>query len=147
MTGERFRNSQQNMVAEFHEAMETPGPDAPAWLPGQRADLRCRLIEEEAAEFHDAINRGDWYEMIDALVDLLYVTHGTAVEMGVDLEPFFEEVHRANMLKAPAPDGGKSIKPDGWRSPDIASLYLRLYGEAPAPGTGDPDGLEDRPAV
>jgi len=35
--------------------------------------------------------------MIDALCDLLYVTAGAPVEMGVELGPFFDEVHASNM--------------------------------------------------
>jgi predicted HAD superfamily Cof-like phosphohydrolase len=127
----RYRNTQQSMVGEFHDVVGAPAPSAPAPLPPDRMALRCRLIEEEAGEFRAAADAGDTYGMIDALVDLLYVTHGAAVEMGVDLEPFFEEVHRANITKAPAPDGLKAIKPAGWRPPDIEGTYHRLYGAAP----------------
>lgn len=119
---------QQNAVAAFHQAMGAPAPAQPTPLSADRAALRVRLIEEEAVEFRDAVERGDWHEMIDALVDLLYVTYGAAVEMGVDLEPFFEEVHRANLRKIPAADGGKSTKPADWSPPDIAAVYARRYG-------------------
>jgi predicted HAD superfamily Cof-like phosphohydrolase len=118
---------QQDAVAAFHRAMGAPAPAQPTPLSTARAALRVRLIEEEAAEFRDAVERADWYEMIDALVDLLYVTYGAAVEMGVDLEPFFEEVHQANLQKVPATDGGKSIKPGDWSPPDIAAVYARRY--------------------
>ncbi|HLJ68543.1 MAG TPA: hypothetical protein VKX16_14405, partial [Chloroflexota bacterium] len=114
-----------------HRQMGAPAPEHPSPLDARRTALRCRLIDEEAGEFLQAAARGDWYEMIDALVDLLYVTYGTAVEMGVDLEPFFEEVHRANMRKVAAPDGGKSIKPEDWTPPDIAAVYRRVYDATP----------------
>lgn len=126
-----FRTRQQALVADFHRAMDAPAPERPAALLPQRTELRIRLIDEEEKEFREAARRGDWYEMIDALVDLLYVTYGSAVEMGVDLEPFFEEVHRANMGKIAAPDGGKSVKPDGWTPPDIEAVHNRIYGRTP----------------
>lgn len=58
---------------------------------------------------------------VDALVDLLYLTYGSFVLMGVDPEPFFEIVHRANMGKI-WPDGKahhdpvthKVLKPPHW---------------------------------
>ncbi|MGI8825897.1 MAG: hypothetical protein ACR2JC_09670 [Chloroflexota bacterium] len=124
---------QQNLVAAFHRAMGAPAAEKPTSLSPQRIELRCRLIDEEAGEFRDAAARHEWFEMIDALVDLLYVTYGAAVEMGVDLDPFFEEVHQANLRKIAATDGGKSIKPQGWSSPNIAAVHDRVYGAAPAP--------------
>jgi predicted HAD superfamily Cof-like phosphohydrolase len=50
--------------------------------------------------------------------------------MGVDLQPFFEEVHRANMTKAGGPkrEDGKQLKPVNWRPPDMAAVLTRIYG-------------------
>jgi predicted HAD superfamily Cof-like phosphohydrolase len=68
--------------------------------------------------------------MVDALCDLLYVTYGAAVDLGVDLQPFFAEVHRSNMAKVGGRkrEDGKWLKPAGWTPPDIAGLLSRLYG-------------------
>lgn len=77
--------------------------------------------------------------MVDALVDLLYVTYGTAVEMGVDLAPFFDEVHRANMHKVPGEGGGKSRKPERWVPPDLDRVWRDVYGDAPLPPSRSPD--------
>ncbi|AXQ78057.1 Cof-type HAD-IIB family hydrolase [Streptococcus chenjunshii] len=57
----------------------------------------------------------------DALTDLLYLTYGSFVLMGVDPKPFFDIVHEANMGKI-FPDGKahfdpvthKILKPDDW---------------------------------
>ncbi|HZU13400.1 MAG TPA: hypothetical protein VFB58_11220 [Chloroflexota bacterium] len=120
-----FRMPHQELVARFHRRMGIPAPQQPTPLSSERAELRARLMDEEAAKSRDAVARQDTHEMIDALTDLLSVTLGAAVEMGVDLAPFFEEVHRTNMQKIPAPHGGKSIKPDGWSPPDIAGVHER----------------------
>ncbi|MFC3928248.1 Cof-type HAD-IIB family hydrolase [Streptococcus caprae] len=58
---------------------------------------------------------------VDALTDLLYLTYGSFVLMGVDPKPFFDTVHEANMGKI-FPDGKahhdpithKILKPEGW---------------------------------
>ncbi|MBV7389066.1 pyrophosphohydrolase domain-containing protein [Enterococcus alishanensis] len=58
---------------------------------------------------------------VDALTDLLYFTYGSFALMGVDPQPIFEIVHRANMGKL-FPDGKahyhpvthKVMKPENW---------------------------------
>jgi predicted HAD superfamily Cof-like phosphohydrolase len=125
---------EQAMVAAFHRRFGSPPPEQPDLerFPGA---LRVRLIQEEADEFAQAIAAGDPVEMVDALCDLLYVTYGAAVDLGVDLQPFFAEVHRSNMAKVGGRkrEDGKWIKPAGWTPPDIAGLLSRLYGLEASP--------------
>lgn len=60
---------------------------------------------------------------VDALTDLLYLTYGSFVLMGVDPKPLFDTVHEANMGKI-FPDGKahfdpvthKILKPDDWEA-------------------------------
>lgn len=125
-----YANPSQRAVADFHVALSIPAPAHPTVLASDRVELRCSLIEEEAAEFRLAATTGRMFGMIDALVDLLYVTFGTAVEMGIDLEPFFAEVHASNMRKKAHPRAEKAIKGDDWTPPDIAGTFWRLYGSA-----------------
>jgi predicted HAD superfamily Cof-like phosphohydrolase len=72
----------------------------------------------------------NWPEMIDALCDVLYVTYGSFVEMGVNAEPFYDEVHRSNMAKVGGEtrSDGKRLKPPGWTKPDIKGLLTKLLG-------------------
>lgn len=93
----------------------------------ERDALRATLIEEEAKEAVDAIRSGDLGGAVDGLCDLLVVALGAACEFGVDLAPFFDEVHRTNLAKAGGPvrADGKVLKPDGWQPPDIAGLLRR----------------------
>lgn len=123
----------QDDVVTFHRMMDIPVAMAPSMLTPERGDLHCQLIEEEAREFLEAIESGDWLAMVDALADLLYVIYGTTVEMGVDLSPFFDEVHAANMGKIAAADGGKSLKPEGWTPPHLMHVFRRVYGDLPIP--------------
>lgn len=127
----------QEAVREFHRIMlgSEVAPQKPVGLDEYDGTLRCCLIEEEAREFRSAWESRDRTAMIDALCDLLYVTLGAGVQLGVDLEPFFGAVHTANLKKVGGTvrGDGKQLKPDGWTPPDIEGLYLRLYG-------GEPDG-------
>ena len=132
----RVVNNHQRMVETFMKSFGQDVPnkptlalDAPAPFP---FELRANLIDEEAREYVDASDGQDMVEMIDALCDILYVTYGAASAMGIDLEPFFAEVHRTNMAKL-GPDGkpilredGKGLKPPGWTPPDIAGILKRV---------------------
>lgn len=116
----------QAQVRDFMRAIGQPSPnDLQVNLPPERLALRRRLIAEEAKEFEEAATVPD---QIDALCDLLYVTYGAAVEMGIDLESFFELVHEANLRKVPGPvrEDGKKLKPEGWKPPDIEGELHRL---------------------
>lgn len=85
---------------------------------------RISLIMEEAAEFAAACRKSNQVEMIDAICDLLYVTFGTAVEMGIDIAPFFDEVHRSNMTKTGGSQdsGGKILKGPNYEPPLLQKI-------------------------
>jgi len=77
------------------------------------ATLRLHLIVEEAAELAEALQAGDEIKMIDALADLLYVTIGTGVTFGVDLNRAFKEVQQSNMSKAVRKIGDLRLRDKG----------------------------------
>jgi predicted HAD superfamily Cof-like phosphohydrolase len=55
--------------------------------------------------------------------------------MGIDLGPFFAEIHRTNMEKAGGPvrpSDGKILKPPGWKPPDIVGMLAELL-DRPVP--------------
>ena len=161
-------NQYQRDVRAFHKATggtigETIGLND-AWLG-------ANLIAEEAAETisalgfrvkievarsvysgdgihlernnYDKLAHADLENAIKELCDLIYVSIGRAVTMGIDLDPFWSEGQRANMAKATGPkrDDGKQLKPDGWRPPDIAGILQQmLWSEL------DYDNVADYPA-
>lgn len=114
----------QRDVEDFHRTLDIPVGDTPAI---RRPELRAALIAEEAGETVAAIRAGDLVEAIDGMCDLLCVVYGTAVEFGIDLAPFWNEVHRSNMAKVGGPkrEDGKALKPDGWVPPNIAGVLAR----------------------
>ena len=129
-------------VQEFHQALDIPVGDYTK--PSiSRPDLRADLILEEARETAEAIlgkriqividdeepleSGPDLAEAIDGMCDILVVTYGTAIEFGIDLMPYWNEVHRTNMAKkgGPVRDDGKRLKPPGWKDPDVKGILER----------------------
>jgi NTP pyrophosphatase (non-canonical NTP hydrolase) len=97
---------------------------------------RINLITEELIELIEAFYQDNYIEQIDALCDLLYVVFGSAVEMGVDLEPFFNDVHRSNMTKIGGhkrESDGKWIKPDDYAPAELAVAFTNKYGSSKCP--------------
>lgn len=125
-------NPWQRDVYDFHRALDVPvgcGCNSHHLSP-ERRELRAALIEEEAAETVDAIRRSRLVDTIDGLCDLIVVVLGTAVELGIDLQPFWNEVHASNMAKkgGPTREDGKKLKPEGWEPPDLFGVLMRGEG-------------------
>lgn len=122
-------NKEQNMsyqdsVKSFHSKYGAVVNTKPTLIDDKSKLLRVRLISEEAAEFASAASKNDMVGMCDALCDLLYVTFGTAVELGVDIKPMFDEVHASNMTKdgGGSDSGGKIVKGPNFKVPDLLKL-------------------------
>ena len=117
-------NDTQKMVQEFHEQFDihiavTPSiPDEPTKI------LRNRLIQEEFEEFQEAMQHKDLPAMAKELADLLYVVYGTAVSLGIDMEPVFKEVHRSNMSKVGGHkrEDGKWVKPPTYSPASLEAI-------------------------
>lgn len=64
-------------------------------------NLKLGLIKEETLEIEQAIENNDKVELLDGIIDLIYVTIGLAVSYGLDgaLEEGFQRVHASNMSK------------------------------------------------
>jgi hypothetical protein len=88
---------------------------------------------------------------VDAICDLLYVIFNLCEELELDIEPFFNEVHRSNMTKVPAAlsSNMKVQKGSSWEAPRIAEMLANYRRNAAhmtevglrvgqfVPGTGD----------
>ncbi len=107
---------------------------------------RVSWISEELQELSQALQDRDLVEIADALGDILYFVFGTAVSLGMDLEPIFDEIHRSNMQKFEPcfnthseevhctacndtglighyrQSDGKLMKPECWTAPDISNV-------------------------
>lgn len=114
-------------VRAFHEAIGMELPETPQ-LPSLAVQaLRQTLLQEEYTELQAAINAGDLVAIAQEAADLLYVTYGLCLTYGIDLNPVFAEVHRANLAKTTGPRraDGKQLKPTDWQPPDVASVLAQ----------------------
>lgn len=138
-----------DLVSEFHRAMDIPVADKPSIPSDERVRLRARLITEEYLETMEALfkepgrlfsaksilsNVADEGEirvflpdLADGLCDLDYVVAGTRLEFGIPGGAILEEVHAANRRKTGGPirEDGKRMKPAGWTPPDIEGVLKR----------------------
>lgn len=130
-----------NKVKAFHTLYEVPdatsrysAPDeTAAHMTTERLKLRLDLIAEEfQEELIPATDNRDIVEMSDALGDIIYVAIGMALELGINLNSVFSEIHASNMTKL-AEDGtvvrredGKVLKGPNYVKPNIrAALGLK----------------------
>jgi predicted HAD superfamily Cof-like phosphohydrolase len=122
---------EQQMVMEFHNTFEVHAGN-PADPKIVYPELRIALVNEEAAEFQEAVKRGDLIETIDAMCDLMYVVLGAAVTFGIDLAPFFAEVHRSNMSKVGGHkrEDGKWVKPPTYSPANLAPTLAQQIRNA-----------------
>lgn len=126
--------SNAQKIVEFHEAVGAPVPPQPVVPSLEILQLRQKLLQEEFAEASEEWEKltavrqsGNHAQPIDVtdwvheLADLLYVTYGAILACGVDPDPVFAEVHRANLSKAGGPRraDGKILKPPGWQPADV----------------------------
>ncbi len=63
-------------------------------------------------------------ELAGETADVEYVLTGTLTWFGINYPGVWDEVHRANMEKVPAPEPlGKPKKPEGWKPPDLSVAF------------------------
>lgn len=118
-------------VIDFHKAFGLYYAAYPEnKLANKDRELRIHLINEEAKEVEQAINKESLDQIAKELSDLLYVTYGAIAAFGLQdkIEDIFSEVHRSNMSKL-GPDGkpiynkiGKVVKPKNYSKADVKSL-------------------------
>ncbi|MDR4465143.1 MAG: hypothetical protein MRJ66_12835 [Nitrospira sp.] len=113
--------NEQTMVEAFHNRFDILVRTVPTDLNDDTKQLRVRLIQEEFDELKEAMAAGNLAAVAKELADLLYVTYGTAVSYGIDMEPVFQEVHRSNLSKVGGYKraDGKWVKPPTYSPADI----------------------------
>lgn len=107
----------QQLVREFMQAAGQNTPNTPTMPDLDVRELRLSLIAEELKELAEALHiswiegypcgeqwddsepPADLVKAADAIGDLLVVTYGAAVALGINIDPVFAEIHRSNMTK------------------------------------------------
>ncbi len=127
-------------IEDFQKAAGAIRPSSPTIPDLDILQFRLKLISEEFEEVQEAISQmtsqphendeGDLAALAHELADLLYVVYGTFSACGIDADPVFAEIHRANMTKMDGPRraDGKLLKPPGWHPADVESVLAKMRG-------------------
>lgn len=125
-------------VKDFHDKFNIPIPHSPKMLQSDVFEYRRKFLQEELDEYAYAYKNGDYLEMVDALLDLIYVAIGTLLLMGlkpVVIRETWAEVQRANITKERVKTAEHSkrghtldvVKPEGWTPPRHSAVF-RYFG-------------------
>jgi len=131
---EYFIDSETADIAGMHQKFGMTYNLKPQALNHETLMARAEFIQEELDELKQAIAHNDYFETIDALVDIVVVVKGTAAMMGLRWSKHWDEVHRANMTKERGrnpkrPDLKEDlVKPMGWAGPSH-SFVLYSYDQ------------------
>lgn len=123
------------LVREFHERFALAINADPDYT---LRSLRSNLIEEEYDEVLDELlpDYPEWADdptsrrekLAKELADLVIVTYGTAISLGIDLDEAVRRVHESNMSKL-GPEGlplyredGKVLKGPDYREPSMKGV-------------------------
>lgn len=120
--------SQYKDIDDFHKKFKFEQGKGINSLGYNFGNWRVDFLMEEIAELTDALDRQDDVEILDALVDICYVSMGTAWLLGLPFEEAWKEVQRSNMEKVrEASDRSEFdvVKPEGWKAPDIKGIIKR----------------------
>lgn len=95
-------------------------------------ELYMTLIREEFDELQVATSHD---QVFDALLDLIVVCIGAGHSAGYPMEQGWDAVTISNLRKIDPATGtvlkredGKTLKPDGWRPPNLAKLLEVRHG-------------------
>lgn len=96
----------------------------------EKLSFRGDLLSEEHDEYHQAVYDQNPEEIVDALIDIIWIACGTLDLLQVDFDKAFDEVARANMSKKRGVKKGREhsggfdvVKPDGWIGPNHNDNY------------------------
>jgi predicted HAD superfamily Cof-like phosphohydrolase len=118
------------LVEEFHKTFGSPMNQDVRTSSTSLDLLRVDMLKEEVNELSDELALCDTVEVLDAIVDIIYLAIGTAVTYGLQdcLPAAFNEVHRSNMSKLDENgkpiynDAGKVMKSNLYTPPNLAQF-------------------------
>lgn len=121
--------SEHGDVTLLHRKFELGENRLPTLKTAQPLKERVAFLEEELDELRTASLKGDLPGIADALVDLVVVAHGTAVQLGLPWQELWDDVQRANIekVRGVGPRGNTIdlIKPNGWIGPRTEDILKR----------------------
>ncbi len=96
-------------------------PDSDEWLEFQEQQLT--YVEEEFYELMYAFRNETRPQLIKEACDLLWVTYGLLISLGVDADTAFARINTSNWSKLPFTKvDGKVQKGPNYKRPDLTDL-------------------------
>ena len=123
--------SKYELVKKFMEIIKESYANTPTNISEKDAYIRYSLLKEENEEYLEAAKNQNLEKVLDALIDILYVVHGTILKHGLQdyIDEAFIEVHKSNMSKKDPngneiknPDTGKVTKGAHYIPPDLKKI-------------------------
>lgn len=118
-------------VRTLHAKFDLGIATTPSLESKQKLNERLDFLFEELEEMDKAYRTGDFPGIADALVDLVVVALGTAIQLGLPWDELWNDVQRANLAKVrgvgPRGHAVDLIKPEGWVPPQTLEI-LRKAG-------------------
>ena len=105
-------------IREFHQKYNLQ----PTQNNKELQESIIKHITEELNEYIKAQKEGNREQQLDALVDLVYVTLGTAYYENFDFDGAFKHIHSCNIKKiqkATKRSKWYVVKPEGWQPPNL----------------------------
>jgi predicted HAD superfamily Cof-like phosphohydrolase len=93
-----------HMIREFHDLLKLtnnpyPDPDSPEDATAEWIEFRKNLLTEEVGELLSAIDSGDMSDITKESIDVVFVTLGMLIALGIDIDLAFALVARSNLTK------------------------------------------------
>lgn len=119
------------LVRDFNNAFELESLPKSEVGDKKSYTLKHAMMAEELSEYLEACEKGDYVEVCDAVVDMMYILLG--IVMHHKMEGFFfnmfEEVHQSNMSKLEngrvlRRSDGKIMKGSDYFSPNLSVVIL-----------------------
>ena len=133
----------QKDVQDFKEKVGQEVNTSPSLPSEDSISLQVELIREEVDRellpfLEKLTKKGSWdsetfaedlASVADGVADAIYVLLGTAISFGIHLQPIWDAIQEANMLKygGGTRKDGKILKPEGWKHPDIKALVEHQF--------------------
>lgn len=102
-------------------------PQEPTLITENKRNLCYELIYEETNElFNHMMFNPNLEAITDDIIDSIYVLLYTANAYGIDLDPSWHNVQKANLAKKGGKIGpnGKQLKPDNWQPPEVIFVHM-----------------------
>lgn len=88
------------MVSQFHLKADMPIGDthSPKFPSNQEVKSWFNFLDSELDRYRDAVHNGDLQKLAQTLAEIVYITYGTAVLYGFNLDSLVSDLHSQSLV-------------------------------------------------